>query len=594
MQIHELTQGTPDWCAFRLQHHGASEAAAMLGLSTKVKRSELLRMKSTGLGKEFTDWVQEHILDHGHVVEALARPLIEEIIGTDLYPVTCSLGRLSASCDGLDMSETIAFEHKQWNTVLATAVAAGELPVEHQPQCQQIMLVTGAERVIFTVSDGTLENRVYMDVLPDQAWFDRIRAGWTQFDIDLENYIPVDIQEKPEGKAVIELPTLYLQAEGRLINSNMEAFGNALAAHLVETRKMVYVTDQDFADADKRAKLYRETCEKLALTKKSMLSQTVSIDEAFRMIDAWHEDLRLTALQIEKDSKKNKESKQINILNEGKIGFTAYVETLTAGIAPIRLQYTMPNFAEAIKGKRLFSAMHDAVQTVLANAKIDLSQVAAGIAANLKWMETHEAYQFLLNDLQTIVYKPADDFQLLVISRISEHKQREADRLEAERQRIQREEAAKAKAAQDKINAEAESAKAIADAKAAAAIKEAQDKIAAEAEAQKVAAEKLAADQLAFEKKQQEAAIQPVAQVKSIYAPVAEVAGLSGQKTEKPTLTLGKIGTRLGFTLTADFLRTIGFEPAGRERAAVLYHESDWLRICYALVSHIEGVRNPR
>ena len=90
MKIHELVQGSDEWAAFRLAHHGASEAAAMLGLSKKTTRSELLHMKHTGTPKEFSDWVQKNILDYGHEVEAMARPIIEELIGEDLYPVTCS------------------------------------------------------------------------------------------------------------------------------------------------------------------------------------------------------------------------------------------------------------------------------------------------------------------------------------------------------------------------------------------------------------------------------------------------------------------------------------------------------------------------
>lgn len=58
-----------------------------------------------------------------------------------------------------------------------------------------------------------------------------------------------------------------------------------------------------------------------------------------------------------------------------------------------------------------------------------------------------------------------------------------------------------------------------------------------------------------------------------------------------PTLKLGVISTRLGFQVTAEFLRILGFEPAGRERAAVLYHESDFPRICTALILHITEVR---
>lgn len=54
-----------------------------------------------------------------------------------------------------------------------------------------------------------------------------------------------------------------------------------------------------------------------------------------------------------------------------------------------------------------------------------------------------------------------------------------------------------------------------------------------------------------------------------------------------PTLRLGHIGKRLGFPLSADFLRVLGFEPAGRASAAMLYHEHDFPNICAALIRHI-------
>ena len=113
-------------------HAQTAPAAAMLGLSKKTTRSELLRMKHTGTPKEFSDWVQVNILDYGHEVEAMARPIIEDLIGEDLYPVTCSNedtgGILSASCDGLTMGYDTAFEHKQWAAELAagTSVRMGQ------------------------------------------------------------------------------------------------------------------------------------------------------------------------------------------------------------------------------------------------------------------------------------------------------------------------------------------------------------------------------------------------------------------------------------------------------------------------------------
>ena len=54
-----------------------------------------------------------------------------------------------------------------------------------------------------------------------------------------------------------------------------------------------------------------------------------------------------------------------------------------------------------------------------------------------------------------------------------------------------------------------------------------------------------------------------------------------------PTLRLGAIGTRLGFTVTSDFLASLGFAPAGRAKAAVLYHEHDFPRLCAAISSHV-------
>lgn len=60
---------------------------------------------------------------------------------------------------------------------------------------------------------------------------------------------------------------------------------------------------------------------------------------------------------------------------------------------------------------------------------------------------------------------------------------------------------------------------------------------------------------------------------------------------ETPTLTLGKITERLGFTVSRGLLDDLGFEPAGRERAAVLYHERQFPEICDALIARIQKAK---
>jgi predicted phage-related endonuclease/flagellum-specific peptidoglycan hydrolase FlgJ len=452
---HELIQGSPEWHAFRLEHDGASEAAIMLGISDLARRTELLDAKATGVGKQFSDWVQEHILDHGHEVEALARPIIEEQYGIRLYPEVYSRGRMSASCDGLTMAGTIGWEHKQWNRALAAAVLTGELPEKYMAQPQQCMLVTGAKKWIFTVSDGSEKNMVSMAILPDPAWFERISAGWDQFQKDLDGHTPCVIVERPTAQVSIELPALYIQAQGAITDSNMTAFGLALQEKLSEVRAIALVTDQDFANAKAAASMFRDTIKKLALTKDAMLEQTLSIGEAARMIDAWREDLRLTALKLEKDVIDQDLIKKRAMVADASEAYRNHLDTLYAETKPIELNVPQPDFASALKNKRNYASMHDAINTLLANSIIAADAVAKDIRAKLLWCPV-TSYGFLLHDLQQIISKPMEDFQLLVMTRIENHKKAEAEKLEVERQRIRAEEEARANAEIERAKLEAE------------------------------------------------------------------------------------------------------------------------------------------
>jgi hypothetical protein len=56
-------------------------------------------------------------------------------------------------------------------------------------------------------------------------------------------------------------------------------------------------------------------------------------------------------------------------------------------------------------------------------------------------------------------------------------------------------------------------------------------------------------------------------------------------------ITLGQINQRLSpIALSAAGLAKLGIQPAGKERAAVLYLESDVARICAALIRHLTTV----
>ncbi|NML34549.1 YqaJ viral recombinase family protein [Paraburkholderia antibiotica] len=526
--MHTLTQGSDEWMAFRLTKFGASEAAAMLGLSTKVKRTELLHMKHTGNPREYSDWVQKNIFDYGHEVEALARPVVEEIIGDDLYPVTCSDGELSVSLDGMTMDEETVWEHKQYNEALFDSIINDVLPDEHMPQAQQGLMVSKAKRLLFTCSDGTREKMASMWVYPDEAYFERICAGWDQFAKDLAEYVAQPIEVKPIGRTPETLPALRIELTGQVVTSNLTDFKQHALAVLGNINRELK-TDQDFADAAKTVTWCEDVESRLAAAKQHALSQTQTIDALFSTIDDISAEARAIRLELNKLVEKRKTEIKDAALVERRQKFTEHVATLDAELKIVRLEVAMPDFAAAAKNKRTVATLYDALDTALAAGKITADTAARDLRAKLDWYRPHdEAYGFLFRDLQQLIQKPVDDFKLIVTTRIEQHKLAEDHRAR--------------EAAEAAVQA------------------------AAQTEAAPVAL----------------AAIKTTAVVQGVL-PIAS----TRPPNSAPTLRLGQINERLApISLTADGLATLGIQHAATDKAAKLYYEEDFPRICNALVQH--------
>jgi predicted phage-related endonuclease len=583
MQTHNITQGTDDWQDFRWHHHGASEAAAMLGLSSTVKRNELLHMKKYGTAKEFSEWVQEHILDHGHVVEAQARVHAEAYIGEELYPATFSADllspwckrQLSASCDGQTMDDSTAWEHKQWNEALAASVSAGVLPEEYMPQCQQVLMVGGAESLIFTVSDGTPENMLHIEVLPDQGWFSRIIAGWEQFERDMQDFEHVEVLPAAVAAPVKDLPALSIRVDGQITtNHNLVLFGAKLQS-FIEGINQKPEDDQGFADAEAAIKVMERAENALQSAESSALAQISSVDEMVRTVAMYKELARKTRLMLEKMVKARKETIRVEIQQEAKEKAAAHIKALNVRLGKVYMPQVEADFAGVMKGKKTVASLRDACDTELARFKIEANAIADRIQVNMTALrDAGGSHQFLFADAAQIVLKQADDFAALVKLRISEHEAAEAAKAEALRERIQKEEQAKAEAAAAE--------KARLERQAAANLEAESRALAERVERERVAAEtKRQLDVKAADLARQR-------QGDSMPTPIEIVRVVP---TTPPTLRLGQIGERLGFSLTADFLRALGFEPAARDKAAVLYHEADFGSICAALIRHISAAQ---
>ena len=526
MEQHELTQGTPEWLAYRVTHRNASDAPAMMGVSPYKTRNQLLREVHTGLAAEIDAHTQMRF-DDGHRFEALARPRAEELVGESLYPVVGSLGTLSASFDGLTICDDVAWEHKTLNESLRAAIRqqggnANEfLAPAYRIQMEQQLLVSGADRALFLATrwegDVLTEER-YCWYTPDQQLRAEIVAGWEQFEIDLANYVPAAQAEKSVAEAIIALPALVANIRGEVTLTNLPTFKEQ-AERFIAGIKTDLQDDQDFANAELTIKCCDAAEKDIERAKAAAIAQTASIDDLMRTVDLIKDQLRTKRLMLTKLVDRRKLEIKETILAEAKSAYADHVAALEAEIKPLRLAQAMPDFAGAMKNKRTLASLHDAVDTLLAGAKIATNTMAADYRAKQTWCREHAAsYGFLFMDMASIIGKPMEDFQLVITSRIADHKRAEEAKAEAERARIREEERVKAeKAAAETIRlAQVES-----DRLAAEAAQAERERAAADTQRQLAEQASLIAAERAAEPVAQVAASKPTAPIAARRAPAA-------------------------------------------------------------------------
>lgn len=571
MKIHEVDQGSPEWHALRANTRNASEAPAMMGVSPYKSRTALIAEKATGIIPEI-DAATQARFDRGHETEAKARAILEQVIGEDLYPLVATDDEcyLLASSDGSDMCRTFGFEHKLWNTEIAAQVAAGEVPDSHKWQLDQQIEVFGFEKIIFVCSDGTADNFVSCEYRTTPERIAKLRAGWKMFDQDVANYKPEVIEAKPilTAKPIEKLPTLFIEVTGRVTQSNLVEF-KAAATAVISSIKTELVTDQDFVDAIQTVKDLKDIEDNAKRAKQNALDQTTSIAELHRALDEVATMAATVRKALDKKITDEKDSRKAEIVNGAKIALVEHFEKLNKRIGGL-MPLASVNLAEAVKGLKSLDSMKDKVSVAVANAKVEFNATADRIESNCKSLdgEAH-SWRFLFPDLSAVCNKAPDDFAALLDSRIHAHELAESKRLEAEREKIRAEEQAKAQRE--------------ADAKMAAERAEA-NRIAAE-EIRKADAERKAEAMAQAEKLAEEA--KPVAVADHTEPALAMVPGETFAVVNDclPRITLGEISNRLGYTVSAAFLATLGFE-AMTDKNAKLYNEASFPGICRRISDH--------
>lgn len=574
----ELIQGTPEWHAHRAQHLNASDAPAMLGASTNHSRTDLIRELAAGVPREFSDFVQERVIDPGHEFEAQARAVAEELIGQELYPVTGVSGKYSASFDGLTLLEDIAWEHKRLNQTLREAMFDGctgtDLPLMYQIQMEHQAMVSACERVFFMASEWRQTSGGWELVEERHCWYApnpelraRVIAGWAQLEADVAAFEPGPASDPvPVGRAPETLPALSIQVTGMVTASNLAEFKeNALAVLGSINRELQ--SDEDFANAEKTVTWCKGVEERIEATKQQVLGQTADIDAVFRTMDDVAAETRKIRLELDKLVAKRKEERRTEIGNAARRAVIDHIQGIneTLGAHAVPMPATLvADLQAAIKGKRSFSSMQDAVDAVATNAKITASQAADRIRANIAILAEHPDYATLFADrVQLCASKAPDDLRNLVAARIAEHQQAEQARLDAEREKIRKEEEARAQ-------------KAAADAAAAAAAEQ--------------------AAQVAAVERQPEPAAAPAATaapVRTAPTAVASTAAPGAAPREVVKIKLGDINARIApLSISADGLAMLGFKPINATGAAKLYDQAQFPDMCRAMIHGLQDAAN--
>lgn len=613
LKLVNCLQGSPEWHQHRAAYFNASDAPAMMGCSPYKTRSQLLNEYHTGLTPDI-DSATQHRFNEGHRFEALARPLAEEIIGDDLYPVVGSEAEYGASFDGLTMDMMTGFEHKTLGAELAKIqhFVGQELPLAHRVQMEQQCMVAGCDRILFMASkwdgDDLIEER-HCWYAPDLELRAKIGQGWIQFEKDLAAYTTTAPTVQAVAAPVESLPAVSVRLDGQLVvASNLPEFGVALKA-FIERIPAKPSTDQEFADCESACKALKKAEEALESAETHALAQMTDVEQMRRIVADLRNLARSTRLASEKMVTARKEQLRFEIVQTGHNALLEHVAALNSRLGGQYMPIIGADFALAIKGRRTIDSLHDAVNTTLANAKIEASATADKIQANLKTLNEHKDFAFLFFDVAQLVLKEPEFVSMAAKNRISDHQQKETARIEADRARIANEERIKAEAAaQHRADAEIAAARSLAE-------KQAQDAITAAQATPVLTQEQNNARPEPIAVRHPDTTIPGSSQsgegAKGVCSPnvvgfrsawTPGQAGISDQKIGNPTgrtqptltppsLRLGQICERLGFNITAVFLKSLGFEPAATDKNSKLFHEADFPLICAALVDHIQAVQ---
>lgn len=440
MIILDVLQGSSEWIEIRGSYLCASEAPAMMGCSKFMSRNDLLNQKKGWKSNPVSSF-QESLYEKGHEYEDMARTMIETDYCDDFPPkvaVNAVHGvaiSLLASFDGL--SETIAWEHKSWNKTLAENVRNGVLEPMYCWQLEHQMLVAGHDKIIFTCSDGTMDNCLTMvyESIPERR--QKLIAGWNQFLIDLENHVIEAKQEKVIASTTMNLPEVTFDVQGKEINTNINECLVFVRDLSKKEMSRSLETEQDFANKKEFNKNIKNARKKLKEAVNEVRGNFVSFAEfqsVAQEIDSIMQKMQSHGEKLVKEKEEEKKQKLIGVATED---MSRHINSINEKIAPMQITdvygYDNPDFIGAMKNKRTLETIASSLNVELAAWKIRINSLADRVILNMEYANRNfKEHMFLFSDMTQLAGMGHESFKAIAGDRIDDHKKFEADKLDAD------------------------------------------------------------------------------------------------------------------------------------------------------------------
>jgi putative phage-type endonuclease len=168
MKVLDLKQNTPEWEAFRKDKIGASDAAAILGISPWATPHQLWLKKKS----ESANYSSE-AMERGKRLEPVALELFNKQTGLNMIP---AVGQCEedlwhiASFDGLSVNGDAIVEIKvpTENGSSMKLAKEGVIPEHYKSQIQHQMMVSGLQKAYYFVFDGV--ESVLMEMEADNLY----------------------------------------------------------------------------------------------------------------------------------------------------------------------------------------------------------------------------------------------------------------------------------------------------------------------------------------------------------------------------------------------------------------------------------------